>query len=125
MPLYLCRWPDLSFCFVRATDTTDLIIKLDEVSDPSDVRYKPYRGDLFMDFELDIEWEKKKVVTNSKEKPVKYDFEFKRLEHIREWPFFRRGHGSDTHFNMTLNILKFAFRIYTSTMILIRISMRA
>lgn len=52
MPLYLVRWPDLSFSLVSARNEDDLRIVLDEVSDPGGCRWKVYRGPLFLDFSL-------------------------------------------------------------------------
>jgi len=83
--------------------------KLDEVDDPSVVRYKQYNGDFFYDFELDVKWEKKKVVTDSKENPVKYEIEFGDLDKIRSWHSFLDTRSSETGTFMMRNVLKWAF----------------
>src|SRR5580658_6014532 len=52
MPLYLVRWPNLSFSLVQARNERNLIGILDEVADPGCCRWTVYRGPLFLDFEL-------------------------------------------------------------------------
>ncbi len=57
MPLYLVRWPNLSFAFVNARSEKSLKIILDEIGDPGGCKYWVYRGPLFLDFDLDVDYE--------------------------------------------------------------------
>ena len=56
MPLYLVRWPLLKASIIRARDETELVDKLDEVGDPGGCTWQVYRGPLWIDFDVPIEF---------------------------------------------------------------------
>lgn len=55
MPLYLVRWPGPWMSLVKARDEDELTDILDEDADPTGCRWVPYRGPLFIDFEIPVE----------------------------------------------------------------------
>ena len=61
MPLYLVRWPNLSAALVQASNKTELLDTLDQLSNTEGVKIQVYRGPLFLDFELPV-----RIVTNRK-----------------------------------------------------------
>jgi hypothetical protein len=56
MPLYVVRWPNLSASFVQAEGEEDLLNILDQVGNADDCEWSLYRGPLFIDFRLPVEW---------------------------------------------------------------------
>jgi hypothetical protein len=57
MPLYIVRWPNLSAALVRAADEDDLLDKLDQLGNAEGCRIAKYRGPLFIEFELPVDYE--------------------------------------------------------------------
>jgi len=56
MPIYLVRWPGLSASLVRASDTDQLVLLLDEIGNADGCTWSVYDGPLFIDFSLPAEW---------------------------------------------------------------------
>jgi hypothetical protein len=56
VPLYVVRWPNLSASFVQAEGEEDLLNILDQVGNADDCEWSLYRGPLFIDFRLPVEW---------------------------------------------------------------------
>jgi hypothetical protein len=56
MPLYIVRWPNLSAAIVRADDRTHLLDILDEEGNAEACRIEKYKGPLYIDFELPVEY---------------------------------------------------------------------
>jgi hypothetical protein len=56
MPLYVVRWPNLSASFVQAEGEDDLLNILDQVGNTDECEWSLYRGPLFIDFRLPVEW---------------------------------------------------------------------
>ncbi len=54
MPIYLVRWPGFSLSLVRARDEEELCDMLDEVADPGACRWTVYRGPLWFDLDLPL-----------------------------------------------------------------------
>jgi len=52
MALYLVRWSGLRASLIDAYDEADLLMRLDEVEDPSDCTWQLYEGPLWVDFEV-------------------------------------------------------------------------
>jgi len=57
VPLYVVRWPNLSASFVQAEGEEDLLNILDQVGNADDCEWSLYRGPLFIDFRLPVEWD--------------------------------------------------------------------
>lgn len=60
MPIYLVRWQNLSAAFVSARDEEDLLDRLDELADTEGATWSVYRGPLWIEFDVPIEFEMKR-----------------------------------------------------------------
>jgi len=112
MPLYIVRWPELSFSLVRAHDEIHLIDILDEVADPGSCRWAVYKGPLFLDFELPVSYDlihENEQGGPMEKGPIK-DIKLKRVPPMERYPEFKlTGHGEETYYAMVRKIIKFAF----------------
>ena len=56
MPIYIVRWPDLSASLVRAASEEELPLILDQVANPEGCEWSVYKGPLFINFRLPVQW---------------------------------------------------------------------
>lgn len=56
MPLYLVRWPGLVAALVSARDEDDLLDILDETANPEGCTWSLYRGPLYLDLALNVDY---------------------------------------------------------------------
>lgn len=56
MPIYIVRWPELTASLVRAGNVEELLSILDQVANSEGCKWSVYRGPLFINFRLPVEW---------------------------------------------------------------------
>ncbi|MFY0540023.1 hypothetical protein [Nannocystis pusilla] len=111
MPLYLVRWAGLHASLVSAPNEEELLNILDQVDDPGGCSFEPYRGPVWIDFELPFEVQdvtpEKLVATDISDytvEPTKEYSGYMSLEELRtEVP------ACDWTIAMRQNVLRFAF----------------